>query len=51
MTESATEKTQSIETPEGTFTVRLVPDDLGRIYPGMIRYTVEVLYGTETVYT
>ncbi len=51
MTESATKKTQSIETPEGTFTVRLVLDDLERIYPGMIRYTVEVLRGIETVYT
>jgi multimeric flavodoxin WrbA len=50
MTESATKKTQSIETPEGTFTVRLIPDDLGSIYPGMVRYTVEVLHGTETVY-
>ncbi|KDE56146.1 NADPH-dependent FMN reductase [Methanoculleus sp. MH98A] len=51
MVESATEKSQSIETPEGTFTVRLVLDDLGHIYPGMIRYTVEVLHGSETVYT
>ena len=51
MNESATEKTLTIETPEGTFTVRLVLDDLGKIYPGMVRYTVEVLYGTEPVYT
>ncbi|WP_214021678.1 flavodoxin family protein [Methanoculleus sp.] len=51
MVESAAEKIQSIETPEGTFTVRLTLDDLGSIYPGMIRYTVEVLHGTETVYT
>ena len=51
MNESAAEKIQSIETPEGTFIVRLILDDLGSIYPGMIRYTVEVLHGTETVYT
>jgi len=51
MSESAAEKVRSIETPEGTFTVRLALDDLGSIYPGMIRYTVEVLRGTETVYT
>ncbi len=51
MSESAAEKLQRIETPEGTFTLRLVIDDLGDIYPGMIRYTVEVLRGTETVYT
>lgn len=51
MSESAAEKIQTIETPEGTFTLRLVQDDLGDIYPGMIRYTVEVLRGTETVYT
>ncbi|MCM2466786.1 flavodoxin family protein [Methanoculleus oceani] len=51
MSESAAEKIQSIETPEGTFTLRLVLDDLGSIYPGMIRYTVEVLRGAETVYT
>ncbi len=40
-----------IETPDGTFTVRLVFDDLGTIYPGMVRYRVEVLRGTEMVYT
>ena len=51
MHESAAEKIRSIETPEGTFTVRLILDDLGSIYPGMIRYTVEVLRGTEAVYT
>ncbi|MDV4343536.1 flavodoxin family protein [Methanoculleus sp. YWC-01] len=51
MSESAAEKIQTIETPEGTFTLRLVQDDLGDIYPGMIRYTVDVLRGTETVYT
>ncbi|WP_054847885.1 NAD(P)H-dependent oxidoreductase [Methanoculleus chikugoensis] len=52
MSESAAEKIQDIETSEGTFTLRLVRDDLGgEIYPGMIRYTVEVLRGTETVYT
>lgn len=51
MSGSAAEKIQSIETPEGTFTVRLILDDLGSIYPGMVRYTVEVLRGTETVYT
>ncbi|PKL61962.1 MAG: flavodoxin family protein [Methanomicrobiales archaeon HGW-Methanomicrobiales-2] len=51
MVESAAEKVRSIETPEGTFTIRLILDDLGSIYPGMIRYTVEVLCGTETVYT
>ncbi|MDV2482294.1 flavodoxin family protein [Methanoculleus sp. Wushi-C6] len=51
MTESATENTRSIETPEGTFTIRLVSENLGGIYPGMIRYTVEVLRDTETVYT
>lgn len=48
---SAVEKVRSIETPLGTFTVRLILDDLGSIYPGMVRYTVEVLRGTETVYT
>jgi multimeric flavodoxin WrbA len=51
MTRSAVVKTQSIETSEGTFTVRLILDDLGAIYPGMLRYTVEVLHGTESVYT
>lgn len=51
MGESTIEKVRSIETPEGTFTVRLALDDLGGIYPGMIRYTVEVLRGAETVYT
>jgi multimeric flavodoxin WrbA len=51
MTGSAVVKTQSIETPEGTFTIRLILDDLGGIYPGMVRYTVEVLHGTESVYT
>jgi len=51
MSESAAEKIRTIETLEGTFTLRLVRDDLGTIYPGMIRYTVEVLRGTETVYT
>ncbi|PKL57401.1 MAG: flavodoxin family protein [Methanomicrobiales archaeon HGW-Methanomicrobiales-6] len=51
MSRSAAENTRTIETPEGTFTLRLVQDDLGDIYPGMIRYTVEVLRGTETVYT
>ncbi|ABN56921.1 MULTISPECIES: flavodoxin family protein [Methanoculleus] len=51
MSESAAEKIQTIETPEGTFTLRLVRDDLGKIYPGMIRYTVDVLHGTERVYT
>ncbi|WP_292521207.1 flavodoxin family protein [Methanoculleus sp.] len=49
--ESAAEKTKAVETPEGTFTIRLTSDNLGSIYPGMIRYTVEVLHGTETVYT
>ncbi|MCT8337922.1 flavodoxin family protein [Methanoculleus sp. Afa-1] len=51
MSESAAEKLQTVKTPEGTFTLRLILDDLGDIYPGMIRYTVEVLRGTETVYT
>lgn len=51
MGESAAEKIRTIETPEGTFTLRLVLDDLGSIYPGMIRYTVDVLHGNETVYT
>jgi len=51
MGESAADKIRTIETPEGTFTLRLVLDDLGSIYPGMIRYTVDVLYGNETVYT
>ena len=51
MTGSAVVKTQSIETSVGTFTVRLILDDLGAIYPGMLRYTVEVLHGTESVYT
>lgn len=50
MSESAAEKIQTIETPEGTFTLRLVQDDLGDIYPGMIRYTVDVLRGTKSVY-
>jgi len=51
MSENATEeKTQTIETPEGTFTLRLTLEDLGSIYPGMIRYKIEVLHGTETVY-
>ena len=49
--ESAAEKIRSVETPEGTFTVRLVLDDFGRIYPGMVRYTVEVVRDAETVYT
>lgn len=51
MGESARELTEIIETPEGTFTVKLTLDDLGSIYPGMIRYTIEVLHGTTTVYT
>ena len=51
MDRNAAEKVRSIEMPEGTFTVRLILDDLGSIYPGMIRYTVEVLRGAETVYT
>jgi len=51
MDTGATEKIQIIETPEGTFTIRLILDDLGDIYPGMVRYTVEVLRDTETVYT
>lgn len=51
MSGSTTEKTLTIETPEGAFTVRVILDDLGEIYPGMVRYTVEVLYGTKPVYT
>lgn len=51
MSEGAIEKIQTIKTPEGTFTVRLIRDDLESIYPGMVRYTVEVLLGTATVYT
>ena len=52
MSESATEeKTRTIETPEGSFTIRLTMDDMGSVYPGMIRYNIEVLRGTETVYT
>ncbi len=51
METGAAEKIRIIETPEGTFTLRLVLDDLGGIYPGMIRYTVEVIRGTVTVYT
>ncbi len=49
MSEGMAEKTLEIETSEGTFTVRLILDDLGSIYPGMIRYAVEVLCGTEPV--
>ncbi|WP_332449486.1 flavodoxin family protein [Methanoculleus sp.] len=51
MSENTAEKVRSIETPEGTFTIRLALDDLGEIYPGMIRYTVEASRGAETVYT
>lgn len=51
MRESVTEKTRTLETPEGTFTIRLVYTDLGYVYPDMARYTVEVLYDTELVYT
>ncbi len=51
MSEGAVEKIRAIETPEGTFTIRLILDDLGSIYPGMIRYTVEVLCGAEPVAT
>ena len=51
MTGSAEEKTATIETPDGTFTVRLTCEDLGRIYPGMVRYTITVIRGTEVVYT
>lgn len=51
MSKGAAEKIQIIETPEGTFTLRLVLNDLEGIYPGMVRYTVEVIHGAETVYT
>lgn len=51
MSEGMVGKTLAIETPEGTFTVRLILDDLGSIYPGMNRYTVEVLCGAEQVAT
>ena len=51
MSESAAEKIRSIETPEGAFTVRLILHDLSRVYPGMVRYTVEVVRDAETVYT
>jgi len=44
MSESATEeKTRTIETPEGSFTIRLTMDDMGSVYPGMIRYNIEVV--------
>ena len=51
MSEGAAEETRMIETPEGTFTIRLISADLGYVYPGLVRYTIEVLYGTEPVYT
>ncbi len=51
MNEGAVEKTVEIETPEGTFTIRLSTGDLGYVYPDMVRYTIEVLYGTKLVYT
>ncbi|NLM29863.1 MAG: flavodoxin family protein [Methanomicrobiales archaeon] len=51
MHEGPTEKTLEIETPEGTFTIRLSTGDLGYVYPDMVRHTIEVLYGTRPVYT
>lgn len=51
MNEGAVEKTVEIETPEGTFTIRLSTDDLGFVYPGMLRYTIEILHGARPVYT
>ncbi|HOF96499.1 MAG TPA: flavodoxin family protein [Methanoculleus sp.] len=45
------EKIRAVETPEGTFTIRLIHDDLGSIYPGMVRYTVDILCGEEPVAT
>ncbi|NLZ29244.1 MAG: flavodoxin family protein [Methanomicrobiales archaeon] len=51
MSEGAPEETRTIETPVGTFTIRLISTDLGYVYPGMVRYTVEILYGDKPVYT
>jgi multimeric flavodoxin WrbA len=51
MVESAVLKERSIETDEGTFTLRLALEDLSSIYPGMQKYTVEIAREEKRVYT
>ncbi len=43
-------QSRNVETPVGTFVLDLLSEDLGDVYPGMRRYTVEIRHAGECVY-
>ncbi|MDN7023466.1 flavodoxin family protein [Methanoculleus sp. FWC-SCC1] len=43
-------ESRTVETPIGTFVIDLLTEDLGGVYPGMRRYTVEIHYAGQSVY-
>ncbi|RXE55573.1 NADPH-dependent FMN reductase [Methanoculleus taiwanensis] len=43
-------ESRTVETPIGPFIISLVREDLGGVYPGMRRYTVEIRHAEQCVY-
>jgi NAD(P)H-dependent FMN reductase len=43
-------QSRTVDTPIGTFVIDLLSEDLGSVYPGMRRYTVEIRHSGQRVY-
>ncbi len=43
-------ESRTVETPVGAFVINLLSEDLGTVYPGMRRYTVEIRHAGQCVY-